>query len=78
MQTVYAQLSSEKWQTRSAKFSNKTKVSFPKLTQSHFVRLVSVKDGNERTFYIIETAENNWKERELDRQINSSYLDLIF
>jgi len=67
LQTASTQLSSKKWQTSSAKFSDKAKASFSKLTWSHFVRLLSVKDENERNFYIIEAAENNWKERELDR-----------
>jgi len=58
-QTTSAQLSSEKGQTVSAKFSDKAKASLSKLTWSHFVRLLSVKDENERNFYIIETAENN-------------------
>ena len=76
-QTASAQLGSEKWQTVSAKFSSKAKASLSKLTWSHFVRLLSVKDENERNFYIIETAENKWKERELDRQINSSLYERL-
>ncbi len=60
---------SEKGQTLSAQFSDKVIALLPKLTWSHFVRLLSVKYENERSFYIIESAENNWKERELDRQI---------
>jgi len=77
LQTPSAQLSFEKGQTVSAKFSDKAKASLSKLTWSHFVRLLSVKDENERNFYIIETAENNWKERELDRQINSSLYERL-
>ena len=77
LQTVSAKLSSEKGQTVSAKFSDKVKTSLSKLTWSHFVRLLSVKDEDERNFYIIETAENNWKERELDRQINSSLYERL-
>ena len=76
-QTQSAQLSLEKGQTVYAKFSEKVKASFSKLTWSHFVRLLSVKDEDERNFYIIETAENNWKERELDRQINSSLFERL-
>ncbi len=67
----------ENLQTTSAKFSNKVIASLPKLTWSHFVRLLSVKDEDERSFYIIEAAENNWKERELDRQINSSLFERL-
>ncbi len=73
LQTESAQLSFEKGQTVSAKFSDKAKASLSELTWSHSVRLLSVKDENERNFYIIETAENNWKERELDQQINLSF-----
>jgi len=76
-QTASAQLGSEKGQNISSKFSKKAKSSFSKLTWSHFVRLLSVRDENERNFYIIETAENNWKERELDRQINSSLYERL-
>lgn len=76
-QTLSAKLSSEKKQTISAQFSEKLLASLPKLTWSHFVRLLSVKDEDERNFYIIETAENNWKERELDRQINSSLYERL-
>ncbi len=80
VQTASAQsLNSEtqKGQTSSAQFSDKAIASFSKLTWSHFVRLLSVKDEDERNFYIIETAENNWKERELDRQINSSLFERL-
>ncbi len=52
-QTASTQFSSEKGQIVSAKFSDKAKTSFSKLTWSHFVRLLSVKDEDERSFYII-------------------------
>ncbi len=48
-----------------------------KLSWSHFVRLLSVKDIDERNFYIIETAQCKWSERELDRQINSSLFERL-
>ncbi len=47
------------------------------LSWSHFVRLLSVKNEDERNFYLIETAENNWSVRELDRQINSSLFERL-
>lgn len=50
---------------------------FAKLTWTHFVRLLSVKNEDERNFYLIETAENNWSVRELDRQINSSLFERL-
>lgn len=48
-----------------------------KLSWTHIVRLLSVRDENERSFYIIETSENNWSVRELDRQINSSLYERL-
>jgi predicted nuclease of restriction endonuclease-like (RecB) superfamily len=36
-----------------------------------------VKDEDERNFYIIETAENSWSKRELDRQINASLFERL-
>ena len=80
VQTLSAQSlnsDNENTQTASAQFSDKAKASFPKLMWSHFVRLLSVKDEDERNFYIIETAKNNWKERELNRQINSSLFERL-
>jgi len=48
-----------------------------KLSWTHIVRLLSVRDENERSFYIIETWENSWSVRELDRQINSSLYERL-
>ncbi len=48
-----------------------------KLSWTHIVRLLSVRNENERSFYIIETSENNWSVRELDRQINSSLYERL-
>ena len=42
-----------------------------KLSWTHLVRLLGVKGEIERNFYLVETTENNWSVRELDRQINS-------
>ena len=47
------------------------------LSWTHIVRLLSVRDENERSFYIIETTQNNWSVRELDRQINSSLYERL-
>ncbi|MCF8356030.1 MAG: PDDEXK nuclease domain-containing protein [Melioribacteraceae bacterium] len=78
------------WQSAIAKFKNsivpslsanspnlKLQLAFAKLTWTHFVRLLSVKNEDERNFYLIETAENNWSVRELNRQINSSLFDRL-
>ena len=48
-----------------------------KLSWTHIVRLLSVRDENERSFYIIETVENSWSVRELDIQINSSLYERL-
>ena len=78
LQTVSAKSNIEKLQTTSAKSEDKILInSINKLNWSHFVRLLGVKDNDERNFYIIETAQNSWSERELDRQINSSLYERL-
>ena len=57
--------------------SSKVQSAIAQLSWSHFVRLLSVKNKDERSFYLIETAENNWSVRELDRQINSSLFERL-
>ncbi|MCD4818260.1 MAG: PDDEXK nuclease domain-containing protein [Candidatus Cloacimonetes bacterium] len=52
-----------KTQTVSAEF---------KLSWSHYLKLMRISDENERKFYEIETAENNWSLRELQRQFDSA------
>ena len=76
-QPVVAQSDSVKLQAVAAKFSEKAIASIPKLSWTHLVRLLSVKDEAERNFYIIETAQNTWSKRELDRQINSSLFERL-
>ena len=89
-QQVIAQSEGNNWQsliaksqgsivpTASAQFKNtKVQSAIAKLSWTHFVRLLSVKDKDERNFYLIETAENNWSVRELDRQINSSLFERL-
>lgn len=39
---------------------------------THYVTLLTISDKNERKFYEIETVNNSWGYRELERQINSS------
>jgi predicted nuclease of restriction endonuclease-like (RecB) superfamily len=48
-----------------------------KLSWSHYVRLISLKDAQERNFYEKECSENQWSIRELDRQINSALFERI-
>ena len=45
--------------------SSKLQRAFVKLSCTHFVRILSIKNEDERNFYLIETAENNWSVREL-------------
>ncbi len=41
------------------------------LSWSHYLMLISIDDLNERRFYEIESASNNWSLRELKRQYNT-------
>lgn len=59
----------KKSQTLSAK-------SFP-LSWSHYVRLMSIENSDERKFYEIECKENNWSVRELCRQFDSSLYERL-
>ena len=43
-----------------------------KLTWSHYIFLIRIDDSNERSFYEIETAKNNWSVRELKRQYDTA------
>ena len=52
------------------------KISIP-LSWSHYVTLLSVKNPDERSFYEIEAAANDWSLRELKRQINSSLFERL-
>ncbi len=46
-----------------------------KLSFSHIVELIKIKDNLKRTFYEIETIKNIWSVRELKRQINTLYYE---
>ena len=46
-----------------------------KLSFSHLIELLAVKDSLHRTFYAIECIKGNWSVRELRRQINSLYFE---
>jgi len=50
-------------QTPSAKFN---------LSWSHYLKLMRIKDSNERKFYEIESFKNNWSLRELQRQYDAA------
>jgi predicted nuclease of restriction endonuclease-like (RecB) superfamily len=47
------------------------------LSWSHLIRLSNIKEKKERNFYAIESIENSWSIRELDRQINSSLYERL-
>jgi len=49
---------------------------FP-LSWSHYVFLMSIEEENERRFYEIESASQNWSLRELRRQFNSSLYERL-
>src|SRR5690554_4921561 len=61
--TVLRISENEKSQTLSAKFN---------LSWSHYLKLMRIDDENERKFYEIEAAKNNWSVRELERQYDSA------
>jgi predicted nuclease of restriction endonuclease-like (RecB) superfamily len=44
----------------------------PRISWSHYLFLMRLKDANERVFYEIETATNMWSLEELKRQFNSA------
>lgn len=65
-----------KWRKKYATVSRKSSNEFS-LSWSHYVYLMSISNADERNFYEIETTENNWSLRELDRQFNSSLYERI-
>lgn len=64
----------EKWHSLSAEFDNELQYNlFTRLSWSHIRQLLRLSDENVRTWYIKESAENNWKVRTLERNISSQY-----
>lgn len=63
----------EKSQTLSDlfKISQTPSINF-NLSWSHYLKLMRIKDKNERKFYEIESYKNNWSLRELQRQYDSA------
>ena len=57
-----------KYETLSRKF---------KLSRSHYVYLMGIKDDNERKFYTIEANNSRWSLRELKRQCNSAVYERL-
>ncbi len=48
-----------------------------KLSWTHYIRLVRIKNPAERKFYEMECIENNWAVRELDRQFNAALYERL-
>jgi len=64
-----------KTQTLSAEFVKENKLSEIQgfnLSWSHYLKLMRIEDINERSFYEIESINNNWGVRELKRQFDSA------
>lgn len=57
--------------SRNLGISQTTSVNFT-LSWSHYLKLMRIKDLNERKFYEIEAYKNNWSLRELQRQYDSA------
>lgn len=55
-----------------------SKAQFPfQLSWTHYIQLLKIDKEDERNFYEIEAAANNWSVRELQRQCNSSVYERI-
>lgn len=67
-QMRYFYLTYQKQQTASAVF---------KLSWSHYLKLMRIDNENERRFYEIESINNNWSLRELQRQYDSSLYERL-
>lgn len=48
-----------------------------RLSWSHYVQLLKIKNKQERRFYEIETTQNSWSVRELQRQYHSSLYERL-
>jgi len=48
-----------------------------RLSWTHYIQLLKIRDENERSFYEIEAAVNNWSVRELQRQFDSALFERL-
>jgi predicted nuclease of restriction endonuclease-like (RecB) superfamily len=63
----------------SAELKNtETNYLFSKISWTHIRQLLRVSSPEARTYYIKETAENNWSVRTLDRNIATQYYERLF
>lgn len=58
--------------SKSQTVSRKTKTPSFALSFSHYLKLIRIKNVEERSFYEIEAIQNNWSLRELQRQFDSA------
>jgi predicted nuclease of restriction endonuclease-like (RecB) superfamily len=49
----------------------------PKLSWSHYCKLIKIENKTARQWYINETIENNWSVRALERQISKLYYERL-
>ncbi|MFV0555293.1 MAG: YhcG family protein [Mangrovibacterium sp.] len=77
-QTVSAQLQSSDNNEQTALSVKSEKLSsIFNLSWSHYLFLMRIDNENERKFYEIESAENNWSLKELKRQFNTSLYERL-
>ncbi len=63
------------WNTLSTKSKLAVEKALLRCSWTHFVRLLSIKNDEERYFYLLEAVENNWSVRELNRQIDKAVFE---
>ncbi len=68
---------SETMSRKSEKAIKQTASAIFTLSWSHYLILIRITNEDERKFYEIEAAKNNWSVRELDRQVNSSLYERL-
>lgn len=69
--SVELDTASQKSQTPSVEFDKALKAQHFSLNWSHYVRLIRIKDPDERAFYEDEAFRGGWTDKELKRQIDS-------
>ncbi|MDX9881716.1 MAG: PDDEXK nuclease domain-containing protein [Prolixibacteraceae bacterium] len=58
--------------------NQKSSTPWSQLSWSHFKTIMRVTNAEARSYYIKETAENNWSVRTLDRNIATQYYERLF
>jgi predicted nuclease of restriction endonuclease-like (RecB) superfamily len=49
----------------------------PNISWTHYIQLMRITDGGERSFYELEIADNNWSVKEFQRQFDSSLYERL-